>query len=59
MTGWASLFSLVLVVGGLILLILGILAEYLGVVVRTSLGRPIYVIGDDPVLGPQYDRHRK
>jgi hypothetical protein len=53
------LFSLVLVVGGLILLILGILAEYLGVVVRTSLGRPIYVIGDDPVLGPQYDRHRK
>lgn len=57
-TGWASLFSLVLVVGGLILLILGILAEYLGVVVRTSLGRPIYVIGDDPVLGPQYDRHR-
>ena len=57
-TGWASLFSLVLVVGGLILLILGILAEYLGVVVRTSLGRPIYVIGDDPVLGPQYDRNR-
>lgn len=58
-TGWASLFSLVLVVGGLILLILGILAEYLGVVVRTSLGRPIYLIGDDPVLGPQYDRPRK
>lgn len=58
-TGWASLFSLVLVVGGLILLILGILAEYLGVVVRTSLGRPIYVIGDDPVLGPQYDRQEK
>ena len=58
-TGWASLFSLVLVVGGLILLILGILAEYLGVVVRTSLGRPIYVIGDDLHLGPQYDRSKK
>lgn len=58
-TGWASLFSLVLVIGGLILFLLGVLAEYLGVVVRSSLGRPTYVISDDPAYGPQYSEESR
>lgn len=50
--GWASLFSLVLIIGGLILLALGIIAEYLGVLVRRAVGVPLYVVGNDPHLGP-------
>jgi hypothetical protein len=50
--GWASLFSLVLILGGAILLALGIIAEYLGVLVRRSIGLPLYVIGNDPHQGP-------
>jgi polyisoprenyl-phosphate glycosyltransferase len=46
--GWASLFALLLVVGGAIMLVLGILAEYLGIVVRSSIGRPMYVVVGDP-----------
>ena len=50
--GWASLFSLVLILGGAVLLALGIIAEYLGVLVRRSIGLPLYVIGNDPHHGP-------
>ena len=50
--GWASLFSLVLIIGGAVLLALGIIAEYLGVLVRRSIGLPLYVIGNDPHHGP-------
>jgi len=50
--GWASLFSLVLIIGGLILFALGIIAEYLGVLVRRAVGVPLYVVGNDPHLGP-------
>jgi glycosyltransferase involved in cell wall biosynthesis len=46
--GWASLFALLLVVGGAIMLVLGILAEYLGIVVRSSIGRPMYLVVGDP-----------
>lgn len=50
--GWASLFSLVLVIGGLILLVLGIIAEYVGLLVRSATGRPPYVIANDREAGP-------
>ena len=48
--GWASVFLLVLITGGIIMLLLGVVAEYLGVVVRASLGRPLYVTIGDPAL---------
>lgn len=50
--GWASLFSLVLVIGGLILLVLGVIAEYVGLLVRSATGRPLYVIANDREAGP-------
>jgi polyisoprenyl-phosphate glycosyltransferase len=47
-TGWASMFIALLLFGGLILLFIGIIAEYIGLLVRTSIGKPLYVIGSDP-----------
>ena len=47
-TGWASVFVALLLFGGLILLVIGIVAEYIGLLVRTSVGKPLYVIGSDP-----------
>jgi hypothetical protein len=39
---------IVLFFSGLILLALGILAEYLGIVVRTVIGKPLYIIRSTP-----------
>ena len=52
--GWASMFGLLLIIGGLILLVLGIVAEYVGLLVRTAIGRPLYVISNDRATGPLY-----
>ena len=48
-SGWSSVFVLLLLVGGIIMLVLGILAEYLGIVVRSAIGKPLYVAVGDPV----------
>ncbi len=47
-TGWASIFMVLLLVGGITMLVLGILAEYLGILVRSSIGKPLYVAVGDP-----------
>lgn len=52
--GWASLVSIILTVGGLIFLILGVIAEYIGVLVRIAIGRPLYIISSDRREGPLY-----
>lgn len=52
--GWASMVSLLLTIGGLILFVLGIIAEYVGLLVRTAIGRPLYVIINDRAIGPLY-----
>ena len=49
-SGWASVFVALLLMGGLILLVLGVLAEYLGIIVRASIGKPLYVAVSDPDL---------
>ncbi len=54
-TGWASMMTLILILGGIIQLLLGLIAEYLSVLVRSSLGRPMYVVTDDPLLSPHWD----
>jgi glycosyltransferase involved in cell wall biosynthesis len=54
--GWASLFSLLLILGGAILLALGVIAEYVGVLVRRSIGLPLYVIGNDTHTGPLHKK---
>lgn len=44
--GWASLIVTILVIGGVQLLALGVLGEYLGRVLLTINSRPQYVIGE-------------
>ena len=46
--GWTSMTVVVLFFSGLILLSLGVLAEYLGIVVRTVIGKPLYIIRSSP-----------
>lgn len=46
--GWTSVFVTVLVVGGAILFSLGLIAEYLAAATNMSLGKPVYVIVQDP-----------
>lgn len=46
--GWTSVMVAVLVVGGLILLSLGIVAEYIGSISAAALGRPSFVVVSDP-----------
>jgi|EndMetStandDraft_8_1072994.scaffolds.fasta_scaffold39254_2 glycosyltransferase involved in cell wall biosynthesis len=50
--GWTSQMVLTAVGTGVILVSLGIIAEYLGVTVHAALGKPSYLIVRDPALGP-------
>lgn len=50
--GWASFMATILVIGGLLLLAIGVVAEYIGVLLRAAQGRPTYVVVDDPNFGP-------
>ncbi|WP_345751207.1 glycosyltransferase [Microbacterium rhizophilus] len=50
--GWTSLMVVLLLGLGLVLMALGIIAEYLGVAVSTALGKPSYLIVRDPATGP-------
>jgi polyisoprenyl-phosphate glycosyltransferase len=50
--GWASMIVVLLVTNGLLLFALGVVAEYVGALLRTVQGRPLYVVVDDPNDGP-------
>jgi undecaprenyl-phosphate 4-deoxy-4-formamido-L-arabinose transferase len=50
--GWTSLMVVLLLSTGIILVSLGIIAEYLGVAVSTALGKPAYLLVRDPATGP-------
>jgi polyisoprenyl-phosphate glycosyltransferase len=50
--GWAPSVIIVLIASGAILFSLGVIAEYLGVIVRVTLGKPPYLITSDPAAGP-------
>jgi undecaprenyl-phosphate 4-deoxy-4-formamido-L-arabinose transferase len=52
--GWTSLTVIVLLLGGVTLLALGVVAEYVGAAVRMAMGKPLYLITSDPVSGPLY-----
>jgi glycosyltransferase involved in cell wall biosynthesis len=47
-SGWASMFIALMVVGGAVMLSLGIIAQYIGATTNMSLGRPLYVVVRDP-----------
>ncbi|MGD0416563.1 MAG: glycosyltransferase [Terriglobales bacterium] len=46
--GWTSMFIVTCLFGGLILVSLGIIAEYLGVAVSMAMGKPAYLIVSRP-----------
>ena len=50
--GWASLMVVTLTLGGIMLLFLGVVAEYVGVAVNSALGKPAYFTIEDPSNGP-------
>jgi undecaprenyl-phosphate 4-deoxy-4-formamido-L-arabinose transferase len=55
--GWASTVVLISIGTGAILFFLGIIAEYLGVIVNMAMGRPLYLISHDPQDGPLGRQH--
>jgi polyisoprenyl-phosphate glycosyltransferase len=57
--GWASVIVALLVMTGLILFALGVVAEYVGALLRTAQGRPLYIILDDPNDGPLGEAARR
>jgi len=50
--GWVSIIVVQLFFGGIILSFLGVLAEFVGMIVNTAIGRPLFVITDNPDNGP-------
>lgn len=54
--GWTSSMVATLLIGGLTILAIGIIAEFLGAVLRLSIGKPLYLIVNDPELGPLGNR---
>jgi len=46
--GWASTFIALMLIGGAVLLSLGIIAQYVGAATNMSLGKPLYVLVQDP-----------
>jgi uncharacterized membrane protein len=50
--GWTSLMVALLVCTGMILFFLGVIAEYIGVAVNMAMGKPLYLLVNDPDLGP-------
>jgi polyisoprenyl-phosphate glycosyltransferase len=44
--GWASVIVALLILGGILLITLAVVAEYVGFAVRNSIGKPLYVKGE-------------
>jgi polyisoprenyl-phosphate glycosyltransferase len=55
--GWSSLIVVMLISTGAILFSLGVIAEYVGVAVNMAMGKPLYLITQDPADGPLGRRH--
>jgi len=53
-TGFASTLALLLVLTGLVLLGLAVLSEYVGLIVRSAIGQPLYVAVSDPTQSALY-----
>ena len=43
-TGWSSLMCLILITSGFLFLMLGIIGDYIGKIITTSMNKPLYVI---------------
>ena len=52
--GWASVVVAVITLGGLTLIALGVIAEYIGLIVRSTFGQPTYLAIRDPKSSPVF-----
>ena len=50
--GWTSVMVILLVTSGGVLFSLGILAEYLAIASKSAMGKPLYLVVNDPAQGP-------
>jgi undecaprenyl-phosphate 4-deoxy-4-formamido-L-arabinose transferase len=50
--GWTSVMVILLVTSGAVLFSLGILAEYLAIASKSAMGKPLYLVVNDPAEGP-------
>ncbi|WP_054693448.1 glycosyltransferase family 2 protein [Syntrophomonas palmitatica] len=50
--GWTSLIACILLLNGVILLMLGIIGEYIGRIFEESKNRPLYILRQQPELEP-------
>ena len=50
--GWTSIIVVTLICTGAILFSLGVIAEYIGVAVNMAMGKPLYLMTQDPADGP-------
>jgi undecaprenyl-phosphate 4-deoxy-4-formamido-L-arabinose transferase len=50
--GWTSVMVVLLLGTGLVLVTLGLIAEYIGSVVKMAMGRPLYLVVSDPADSP-------
>ncbi|MCZ4497641.1 MAG: mannosyltransferase [Marmoricola sp.] len=50
--GWTSTIVMLLFTSGATLFSLGVIAEYIGVAVNTALGKPLYLLTQDPADSP-------
>jgi hypothetical protein len=56
--GFTSVFVTLLIIGGIMLVALGVVAEYIGLIARSSIGRPLYLAQTDPQESPLFrDSH--
>lgn len=45
-TGWAALFAAIMFMGGVQLITIGIIGEYIGKIYKEVQGRPMYIVGE-------------
>jgi len=50
--GWTSVMVILLVTSGGVLFSVGILAEYLAIASKSAMGKPLYLVVNDPAEGP-------
>lgn len=50
--GWASIMVVLLLGFGAVLVALGVIAEFIGATLDAAMGKPLFIITEDPALGP-------